>query len=104
MKTLYFLFVVGILHAIVKPAFALTWTLTTAPNLPWFSMASSADGKVLVAVPYGGPIYSSTNFGVTWTSNSAPTSPTWSGVCCSADGNKMVAVAYSGEIYASTNS
>jgi len=39
-----------------------------------------------------GPIYTSTNSGVDWISNSAPIT-SWSAVATSADGNKMIAVA-----------
>jgi len=51
------------LFTAVNPAFAQDWTLTSAPNLPWSSIASSADGTKLVAVseqsdPYNTPYLS----------------------------------------------
>jgi hypothetical protein len=78
------------------------WTRTTAPYLCWMALASSADGSKLAAVgvaanPMGSigpgipqPIYTSTNSGVTWKSNNAPTNY-WKSIASSADGNKLVA-------------
>jgi hypothetical protein len=37
--------------------FGLHWALTSAPTANWTYVASSADGSKLVAVVYGGPIY-----------------------------------------------
>jgi hypothetical protein len=42
-----------------------TWTLTSAPTNTWTSVASSADGKKLVAAAHGGGIY-------TWSATPAP--------------------------------
>jgi hypothetical protein len=78
----------------------------------WWSIASSADGSKLIAVgggppgngngetPTYGPIYSSTNFGNTWMSNSAPFTNWWS-VASSTDGNKLAAVVDGGGIWVS---
>ena len=66
----------------------------------WDSVASSADGSKLVAVSqyqvpaYSGSIYTSTDSGMTWNSNNAP-SLLWESVASSADGTKLVAVGYS---------
>lgn len=107
-----------------------TWSPIGAPN--WNSnyepdfrgIAASADGNKLVAVSVGTssngnypffdePIYTSTNFGKTWTTTSAPNEG-WLAVASSADGTKLVAVAGvndvsiggtdGGPIYTSTNS
>jgi hypothetical protein len=89
-----------------------TWTQTGAPVIGWTSLASSADGNILVATPGhtafptgGGPIHVSTNSGTTWTPTSTP-SLDWSSVACSADGTKIVAaVSYgAGAIYSSVDS
>ena len=74
----------------------------------WNSVASSADGKKIVAAGerpnYTFIICSSTNFGLTWTSNSAPQGDAWA-IASSADGSKLVlAAANGGPIYTSTNS
>jgi hypothetical protein len=100
----------------------LDWTLmTNAPNLQYFSVASSADGTTLLAAGSGlyevtsnsyapdGLIYTSTNSGVTWVSNAVP-NVFWNGVACSANGCTLAAVALydlyenPGSIYTSTNS
>jgi hypothetical protein len=74
----------------------------------WSSAASSADGAKLVALGNSSPtgasaIYTSTNSGATWVSNSAPFA-IWSAVASSSDGNKLAAVANTGSIWISTNS
>jgi hypothetical protein len=91
-----------------------TWTKTSAPtNYGWGAVASSADGRELVATAADSSaivIYTSTNSGTTWLKASAPTNYYWSTVASSADGGKLVAAAnlyngaYSGAIYTSTNS
>ncbi len=67
----------------------------------------SADGSKLVAATIGGGIYTSTNFGNTWISSSAPLI-NWFGVASSADGTRMAAAASTlggseGGIYTSTD-
>jgi hypothetical protein len=95
--------------ALAQDAFSQVWTAcTNAPNKEWWSVASSADGNKLVAVVYGEGIYTSTNAGVTWTSNSAP-ARNWYSVASSADGQKLVAAISAlssvglGGIYVSAN-
>jgi hypothetical protein len=98
-----------------------TWTLSGAPFLPyWRSIASSADGTKLVAAASNvnpplsagtGWVYTSTDSGATWISNSLP-SMYWNSVASSADGTKLVAVAddnlspvgFPGGVFTSTNS
>jgi hypothetical protein len=100
----------GRLFAWFNPAFAQIWTQTSAPITNWVSVASSADGTKLVAVAgqkgYAaevGPIYTSTNSGVTWAATTAP-GTNWASVAMSAVGNKLVAAANGGGIYTSTDS
>jgi hypothetical protein len=75
----------------------ITWTLTSAPNEYWHSVASSANGINLVAGSwvmgglYPNLIYISTNSGTSWMPTGAP-SNLWYSVACSADGIKLVAV------------
>lgn len=95
--------------AVPSRGFAQNWKKSfTSPSLVyWVSVASSADGTKLIAVGNSSPtgasaIYTSTNSGTTWMSNSAPFA-IWSGVACSADGTKLVAVAGTGSIWISTN-
>ena len=90
-----------------------TLTPTSAPTNYWSSVASSADGRELVAASIRsidpshlyGCVYTSTNFGMAWTSNSVPDAQ-WSGVASSADGTKLAAISVEphGMIYTSTNS
>jgi hypothetical protein len=86
----------------------MTWTQMSAPETNWNTVASSADGSRLVAVAGGsrnlqnpvvnGPVYTSTNLGMTWTSNCVPVQD-WNSVASSADGNKLMAVVYGGGIW-----
>ena len=77
-----------------------TWVSNNVPNNTWQSVASSADGTKLVAIPQGGGIYTTTNSGAAWTSNNVAGSPYWA-VASSADGNKQVMVFNNGGIYTS---
>jgi photosystem II stability/assembly factor-like uncharacterized protein len=105
-------------HIYVSTNSGITWTQTSAPSNCWISVASSADGTRLAAgtkrLLYVSPtlyfivgdLYTSTNSGLTWTSNvvgtnSLGTSPI-NGIAVSADGNKL-AVSATFYIYTSTN-
>jgi photosystem II stability/assembly factor-like uncharacterized protein len=83
------------------------WTARESSR-DWYSIASSADGKKLVAVNFGtsvgngGRIYTSTDSGVTWTPRE--NARNWYSVASSADGSKLVAAVYQGNIYTSTDS
>lgn len=68
----------------------------------WSGVASSSDGSKLVAVA-DGSIFTSTNAGLTWISNSVP-SDQWSCVASSADGTRLAVGIFLGGIYLSTNS
>jgi photosystem II stability/assembly factor-like uncharacterized protein len=94
----------------------LTWRTNNVPTMNWSSAACSADGTKLVAI-VGDPgtvyyptnlgiIYTSTNSGATWVSNSVP-NMFWNSIASSADGQKLVAgnnngISYS--IYTSNDS
>jgi hypothetical protein len=73
------------------------WTKINAPAAN--HIASSASGEKLVATGWSGhntnfPIYVSTDFGMTWTTNLQSNNTNyWSSIVSSADGNKLVAVA-----------
>ncbi len=118
MKTLRILLVVATALLTASFVSAQTWTLTSAPaDTNWISIASSADGSKLVAVANGGiynivgiiygtlpgPIYTSTNSGLTWCQTAAP-SEVWQSVASSSDGIKLAAVAANVGIFTSTNS
>ena len=72
---------------------------THGPVAKWQSVASSADGRKLVAVAYGGQIYTSTDSGVSWTPQTD--NQYWQSVASSADGSKLVAVVDGGRIWTS---
>ncbi len=69
----------------------------------WKAVASSYDGKKLVAVVNGGHIFTSTNSGTTWTDGLGnPGNLNWQAVASSSDGTKLVAAASQG-IWTSTD-
>jgi len=88
----------------------------TDPSGALILVTLSADGIKIAATAFdstGGLVYTSTNFGVTWTSNNVP-SQNLMGIASSADGTKLAIVAgespYSaippetnGPVYVSTN-
>jgi len=102
LPALVVLFLAGLLAG-RDSAFAQTWTLTKAPTNYWQAVTSSADGTKIVAAVNRGPIYTSTDSGVSWNVVVA-TNQIWQGVACSADGSNLVAVASGSPIYTSTNS
>jgi len=81
-----------------------TWTSNSLPEDLWTSLASSADGSMLVAVGDFGPICVSTNSGATWTATDTQDYEAWTSVASSADGSKLAAVNSFGMIYTSANS
>jgi hypothetical protein len=88
-------------------ASAQSWAPSDAPSLDWLSVASSADGSKAVAGGSGGQLYTSTNWGVHWKSNSVSAQP-WVCMASSADGTKVAAgqlnpAGGSNQIYVSTN-
>ena len=92
-----------------------TWTRTGAPTNNWTSIASSANGKTIVAasaptvirIPLvdaeaeehlvgDGSIYRSLDSGATWARTAAPTYH-WTSLACSADGRLLAALGSGGE-------
>jgi|SRR5665213_298351 len=109
------------LFSAVDFAFAQTWIqATNAPNTNWVSVASSADGTVLVAIvgvfaspsTIQGPIYKSIDSGVTWVLQTNSPNLNWQSVASSANGSNFIAAAGSQSssfafhtgVYTSTNS
>ena len=79
-------------------------TSTSSTTYNWQSVASSSDGTKLVAVVYGGYIYTSADSGSTWTQRTSDATRNWQSVASSSDGTKLVAVVFNGYIYTSTDS
>lgn len=73
----------------------------------WSSVASSADGSrvIVAATAPTAAIWVSTNYGLSWSTNCAPSDQAWNGVACSADASRIIAVSglQNGLIYVSTN-
>ena len=64
-----------------------------------FCVASSSSGQFLAAVVSGGPIYTSSDYGNTWSQTSAPINSDWISVTSSSTAANLVAVSSSGGIY-----
>lgn len=79
-----------------------TWTQKSSEGSSgWTSVAISADGQKLVVAEtvmdpdtgnYGGYIYTSSNYGETWTKRTTAGSHGWKAVIASSDGTRLVAV------------
>jgi hypothetical protein len=78
------------------------WITNNVPIEDWLQVASSADGNMLAAVAYGGPIYTLRNSGEVWTLNNVPNA-NWTSVAVSADGSKLAATVSGGPIYTSAD-
>ena len=63
------------------------------------SIASSSDGKKLVAVNLNGYIYTSTDSGATWAEHTEAGKRRWLSITSSSDGTKLAAVVDKGYIY-----
>jgi hypothetical protein len=86
-------------HVLTSTDGGISWSKTaTLPRslLSRGVLASSANGGLVILG--GGAIFSSTDSGATWVSNSAPNC-SWASVACSADGTRLVASTGSGVIY-----
>ena len=102
---------------LLPPAQGINWTQPPAPKGVYSVAASSADGKVLVAVQnldssYGpGSVVTSSDNGATWGANATLKPATWSAAAISADGMRMVVASsadssgdpVSGNIFVSTD-
>ena len=96
---------------LVHPTLAQIWMQTGTPATNWGAVAVSADGTRLIAGVGGvtglyigpaGPVYTSSDSGMTWTLTGLPIE-NWRSVACSADGTKLAASSGSA-LYISTNS
>jgi len=75
-----------------------TWEPRESPRW-WYSVASSADGRTLVAAERGGRAYISIDSGVTWAATSDEPNRWWYVVTLSADGSSVVGVEDGGQIH-----
>ena len=85
---------------------SISWQAQTGSEaLGWNSLAASADGSKLFATRGWGYVYTSTDYGVTWSTTGSYNS--WEKMASSADGTKLVGIARPGNyrhIYTSTDS
>ena len=65
------------------------------------AVASSSDGAGLIAAESSGYLYTSTNFGVSWTQRTTAGNRSWAAVASSSDGQILVAAASEGYIFIS---
>ena len=98
----------GLTNVAIAKIGSFTYTYTWSPvadSRAWRSITSSSDGTKLAAVVLGGYIYTSTNSGASWTTNTNSSgSRNWYSITSSSDGTKLAAVDYDGLIYTSTDS
>jgi hypothetical protein len=81
-----------------------SWTNTGIRQF-WTSIASSDNGQYMIAVGNNGYIFTSTNFGTSWTQRTSAGKTNWNG-CCAFNNGVMVAVSRfgsTGNVYRSTD-
>jgi hypothetical protein len=79
-----------------------TWTQTSEIATNWQSVSVSLTGQYQTAVVYGGGIYTSNNYGTSWTlQTGAPTKAYWYSVSISSSGQYQIACANLGSVYTS---
>src|SRR6267142_891633 len=67
-------------------------------------LSASADGRRLLSAAMFAGVYTSTNRGLTWASNSLPSNSSWYATASSADGGILTVAGQKGLMYSSTNS
>jgi hypothetical protein len=78
--------------------------VSSTANNNWTSIASSSSGEYQIACVSNGSIYSSSNYGESWSSSNSPnTLKNWKSVAMSACGQYQTVVIYNGVIYYSQN-
>lgn len=81
-----------------------TWVERTSSQAqPWRAIANSSDGTKLVAIVYGGHIWTSSSSGAVWAEHAATGNQNWNAVASSADGTKLAAAVWGGNIWTSSN-
>lgn len=80
------------------------WTAReTNVSRAYSAVASSLDGRTLVAATSPGTLYVSSNYGTNWTPRSTDTNRYWAELAISADGSVMAGTVYNGPIYVSSD-
>jgi len=79
-----------------------SWTPRMAPKV-WHWLSSNSTGEVLLGGEATGPLNTSVDGGVTWSTGNSVTGATWISSDMSASGDRMVAVQYGGDLYMSTD-
>lgn len=103
----------------ISKDYGATWTQTDSPR-KWTSVAMSSDGRYQTAVeggqisfttpggsnsvvPDSGGIYTSNDYGLTWTRRESSTDRVWMYVAVSSNGKYQTAVVYTGSVYNSVD-
>lgn len=84
----------------VRPGILTNWDTNAYPVQNWRDVASSADGNRLVAVAFGGPVITSADGGLSWTTGATDD---WTSVASSADGRRLIASGHNRPLMVSAN-
>jgi len=88
------------------PDYGEIWTQRATTSKPWSGVAMSSDGSRQTAVEQSGSnsyIWTSTDYGATWTQQSGSGSRNWMGVAMSSDGKYQTATTFDSYIYTSSD-
>jgi hypothetical protein len=89
-------------RTISNPLFGDVWRENTSAGLlSWNALATSVDGKKIIAGSIIGYIYGSIDGGKTWTQRTFDTTRAWESIAMSADGQKIVALGQNTYVYIS---
>ena len=82
----------------ISTDYGTTWTKSDAGNFRWDAIASDNTGQYLVAGVWGGQIYTSSNYGLSWTiqssSSGLPASANWDAISFSCNSDPTSASQY----------
>ena len=73
-----------------------SWITNSVPTTNWNCLAASSDCTRLVAGVNDGLLYSSANFGASWSAFGSSTNQAWAALASSADGSQLAAGVSSG--------
>lgn len=88
----------------VSTNFGSNWSIKTVGSTyfrAWRGLAMSNSGEFITGVTFNDTIFTSNNFGNTWTARDSARH--WAGVAVSGDGSRQTALHYGGQIYLSTD-
>jgi hypothetical protein len=103
----FVLWIVLVWFVVSTRSYSYTWTLTSAPSASWQSITSDSTGQYLAAAAVSsnseGGIYTSSDYGSTWTRTSASILINWESITSDSTGQYLATSVNGGGIYTSSD-